>query len=265
VSAVGRKILQTGDVIQVDAALNPGNSGGPLLDESGAAVGVVFAGMPQFQNLNFAIPSSWIIKVLPDLFRGGELKRAWIGIALAEKESGPASAGIEVTYRHPSVAAGLEEGDRLLDIDGEQPKDVASAQAMMLSHSLGSLIHLRVASAGKERVELRYLGERPFSPLESAVRLDRQDRLFPALFGMSLTSLPGRFFETSNFSVAKVWPGSIADESGLSENDPISLKRFSVDREQRAVIIQIYVKKRKAGFLESIIQIPANLDIPDFI
>jgi S1-C subfamily serine protease len=203
--------------------------------------------------------------VLPDLFRGGELHRAWLGISLAEKESGPSREGIEITYRHPSVASGIEEGDRLLDIDGEKPKDIVSAQAMLLTREIGGLALVKIADAGKERVELRSLTERPFSPLESAVPLDRKDRLFPALFGMSLTPLPGSLFESANFSVAKIWPGSVADEAGLSENDPISLKRFYVDREQRAVFIQIYVKKRKAGFLESIIQVPASLDIPDFI
>jgi serine protease Do len=265
VSAMGRKLLQTGDVMQIDAALNPGNSGGPLLDESGGVVGIVFAGMPQFPGLNFAIPSDWAIKVLPDLFRAGEMRRAWLGISLAEKESGPTREGIEITYRHPSVAAGIEEGDRLLDIDGEKPKDIPAAQAMLLKRESGALALVRIAGSGKERVELRYLSERPFSPLESAARLDRKDRLFPPLFGMSLTPLPGSLFESANFSVAKIWPGSVADEAGLSENDPISLKRFYVDRDQRAAFIQIYVKKRKAGFLESIIQVPASLDIPDFI
>ncbi len=265
VSAVGRRILQTGNAMQVDAALNPGNSGGPLLDEAGAAVGVVFAGMPQFQSLNFAIPCFWVIKVLPELFDGGEIRRAWLGLSLAAKEAGPPLDGIEITYRHPAAAAGVEEGDRLLEIDGQKPKDAASAQAMLLLRRPGSLVRLRLGNGGKERMELRYLAERPFSPLDSAIRLDRQDRLFPALFGMSLTPLPGNLFETSNFSVAKVWPGTIADESGLSENDPISIKRFYVDHEQRAALIQIYVKKRKAGFLESIIQIPASLETPDFI
>jgi S1-C subfamily serine protease len=265
VSAVGRRILQSGDALQVDAALNPGNSGGPLLDESGSAVGVVFAGMPQFQSLNFAIPSFWILKVLPGLFRGGELKRSWLGISLAEKESGPPADGIELTYRHPAVPAGMEEGDRLLSIGGERPKDIAAAQAMLLGRGPGGLVRVQLTRGGEPRTELRYLPERPDTPLESAVRIDKQERLFPALFGMSLTPLPGTLLESANFSVAKVWPGGIADESGLSENDPISLKRFYVDREQKAAFIQIYVKKRKAGFLESIIQIPASLETPDFL
>jgi S1-C subfamily serine protease len=265
VSAMGRKLLQTGDVMQIDAALNPGNSGGPLLDEAGGVVGIVFAGMPQFPGLNFAIPSDWAIKVIPDLFTAGELKRAWLGLSLAERESGPAKAGIEVVYRHPAVGAGISEGDRIIDIDGVKPKGIPEAQALLLKREIGGLALVRIQGSEGERAELRYLAERPFSPLESAVRLDRKDRLFPALFGMSLTPLPAGLFEPANYSVAKIWPGSVADEAGLSENDPISLKRFYVDSEQRAAFIQIYVKKRKAGFLESIILVPASLDTPDFI
>jgi serine protease Do len=265
VSAMGRKLLQTGDVMQIDAALNPGNSGGPLLDESGGVVGIVFAGMPQFPGLNFAIPSDWAIKVIPDLFTAGELKRAWLGVSLAERESTPGGEGLEVTYRHPAVGAGISEGDRIIEIDGVKPKGIPEAQAALLKREIGGLALVRIQGSDGERVELRYLAERPFSPLESAVRLDRKDRLFPALYGMSLTPLPGGLFESSNYSVAKIWPGSVADEAGLSENDPISLKRFYIDTEQRAAFIQIYVKKRKAGFLESIILVPASLDIPDFI
>jgi S1-C subfamily serine protease len=265
VSAVGRRILQSGEAMQVDAALNPGNSGGPVLDDAGMAIGVAFAGMPQFQGLNFAISASWAIKILPDLFRGGEVHRAWLGLALAEKESGPPVPGLEITYRHPSVAAGMEEGDRVLAIGGDEPKDIMSAQSLLLEREPGSLVQVRLSSAGQERTELRYLEERPFSPFESAVRLDRKDRLFPALFGMALSPIPSNIFESANYSITKVWPGYIADESGLSEDDPISLKRFYVDQDQGAVFIQIYVKKRKAGFLESIIQIPASLETPDLI
>jgi serine protease Do len=227
VSAMGRKLLQTGDVMQIDAALNPGNSGGPLLDEAGGVVGIVFAGMPQFPGLNFAIPSDWAIKVIPDLFRPGEIKRAWIGIALAEKESGPQREGIEITYRHPSVGAGIEEGDRFIDIDGVKPKAIPEAQGAMLKREVGGLALVRIFSDGRERVVLRYLAERPFSPIESAIKLDRKDRIFPALFGMSLTPLPSGIFESANYSVEKIWPGSVADEAGLSENDPIALRRFS--------------------------------------
>jgi hypothetical protein len=82
---------------------------------------------------------------------------------------------------------------------------------------------------------------------------------------MLVRPMPGSLFEPESYTVAKVWPGTIADEAGLSVDDPFALRRFMVDGKLQAAIIQIYVKKRKAGFLESIIQIPAPFDIPDFL
>jgi serine protease Do len=268
VSAVNRRIIgiQLGDALQVDVAINPGNSGGPLVDEAGDVVGVAFAGISQYQGLNFAIPSTWVIKDLPDLFRGGEAKRAWLGVALAENKAVAGSpAGLEVTYRHPSAAEGIEEGDRLLAVGGGRPATIQEAQALMMGRFPGSLVLVEKAGPSGTRPVLRYLNERPYAPFESAAKLDRKDRLFPALFGMSLRRMPSTLFEPDNYSISRVWPGTVADESGLSEDDPISLKRFSVDKEQRVAYVQIYVKKRKAGFLESVIQIPASLDSPDFL
>lgn len=272
VSASGRRLLQTGEAMQVDAALNPGNSGGPLVDESGALAGVVFAGMPRFQGLNFAIPAAWAARVLPSLFRGGEVERAWLGLSLADLGSaasdGEGAKALEISYRHPSAPPGLEAGSRLLSVDGASFGKIVEAQAYLLSRSPGELVLVRTGGADAKAPPssaLRALRKRPFSPLEAAASLDRRDLLFPALFGMSVRPLPGSFLEPEAYSVAKIYPGSIADESGLSENDPFALRRFIVDKELRAAVIQIHVKKRKAGFLESIIQIPAPLDIPDFI
>lgn len=268
ISAVGRRItgIQTGDTLQVDVAINPGNSGGPLVDESGNLVGIAFAGFSQYQGLNFAIPSSWAASVLPSLFRGGEVKRPWLGVALAEKNPlYDSREGLEIVYRHPSVTEGLEEGDRIIELGGIWPRTIQEAQAVLLARETKSLISVEKEGSSGRQTGLRYLGERPYAPFESAVRLDRKEQLFPALYGMSVKRLPSTLLEPDNFSIAKVWPGTIADESGLSENDPISLKRFIVDTKSRLVYIQIYVKKRKAGFLESVIQIPASLDSPDFL
>jgi serine protease Do len=268
ISAKNRRIVgvQCGDTLQVDVAINPGNSGGPLVDEAGGVVGVAFAGISQYQGLNFGIPASWVIRDLPDLFRGGEVKRAWLGLAMAVQEAGDVEAeGLAVTYRHPYASEGIEEGDRLISIGGSRPATIQAAQAMLMGRVPGSLVRVGMSGAAGTESVLRYLGERPFAPFESAARLDRKDRLFPALFGMSVRRLSPTFLEPDNYSISKVWPGTVADESGLSEDDPISLKRFAVDKEQRLAILQIYVKKRKSGFLESVIQIPAGIDVPDFL
>lgn len=263
VSAVGRRLMESGEAVQVDAALNPGNSGGPLIDEAGSAAGIVFAGIPQYQGLNFAIPSEWILRVLPALFGGDEIKRAWLGFVLASEPS--SKGGIEILYRHPATGAILVEGKRLLAFDGVPVKSVSALQALLLDHAPGELVLLKVAGDEGERSVLRALTERPAAPLDSAIALDRRERLFPALFGMRIEPMPSGFLGSESYTIAKIWPGSIADEAGLSENDPFALRRFIVEKKQRLALIQIYVKKRKAGFLESVIQIPAPLDIADFV
>ena len=260
VSAVGRKLLQAGEAIQVDAALNPGNSGGPLIDEEGQAVGIVFAGLSQYQNLNFAISSSWVLHVLPELFRGGEIKRAWLGLALSESHG-----GLHVVYRHPRAAEGIEAGDRLLSIAGVAQTKLPAAQASLTGRLPGSLVRVRIGGSAGERVLLRRLGERPYSPIEDAFGLDRHDRLLAPLFGLEAKRMPGTILEPDTYSVVRIWPGSIADEAGLSENDPFVLKLFFLDEAQGAAVIQISVKKRKAGFLESFLQIPAPLETSDFL
>ncbi|MGO8694519.1 MAG: S1C family serine protease [Rectinemataceae bacterium] len=268
VSAVGRHLLAIGDVFQLDAALNPGNSGGPVIDDAGKVEGVAFAGLPQFQGLNFAIPSSWLLRILPALFRGGEVKHAWLGLALAEDHAPPAeknSDRLEVTYRHPSMAPGIEQGDFIDSIDGTKLDKLTDAQAFILSCSPKSLVLVAIGDAQGSRTLIRYLGDRPYAPIESAVAMDRKDKLFPVLYGMTVARLPSGSFGQTSYTITRIWPGTIADESGLSVDDPFQLRNFYVDDSQRAAFIQIQVEKRKAGFLESVIQLAATIDDPSFI
>ena len=105
VSAMGRRLLQVGDSMQVDVLVNPGNSGGPLLSANGDLVGIVFAGLQQFAGLNFAVPYAWVEKALPALYRGGQAIHPWLGMALAETDK-----GLEVIYcvpDEPAARAGI--------------------------------------------------------------------------------------------------------------------------------------------------------------
>jgi S1-C subfamily serine protease len=86
VSALGRTLRANNgrlidDVIQTDAALNPGNSGGPLLNSSGQVIGVNTAVIPSAQGLCFAVSSNIVTNVVAQLIRNGHVKRAQLGIA----------------------------------------------------------------------------------------------------------------------------------------------------------------------------------------
>ena len=255
VSAVGRRFLPLGEVIQVDAAINPGNSGGPLLDEEGELAGVVFAGIPRYQGLNFAVPAVWAARLLPDLFSGGEVKHPWLGIAAYEGRD-----GLSAIYRHLEGSSAAPSAGKLVRIAGRETQTLSDAQAVLLSHTIGTLVPVDVRKDDTTTRSWVLLRSRPFSPGETAFRKDLRERILTPFFGMSVSSL-GR----NEYVVEKVLPGTIADEAGISERDPLVIKDIVLDKEQRALYMSLYIKKRKAGFLDSVIQIGTSLDLDSFL
>jgi len=134
VSALGRSLRATtgrliDDVIQTDAALNPGNSGGPLLDTSGHVVGVNTAIIAGAQGICFATSIDSAKSVVTELLRHGRVRRASLGIA-AQNASLPrryvhffnlgadsAVRVMEVSAGGPAARAGVEQGDLLVALD----------------------------------------------------------------------------------------------------------------------------------------------------
>ncbi len=262
ISATNRRFLQMGDALQVDVPINPGNSGGPLVDEDGQVIGIVFAGLEQFEGVNFAIPSFWIQHFLPDLYDEGEIVHPWMGVAVHESRG-----GLEVMYvspDSPASSAGLKAGDILTSIGGWTPGEIGDAQQILLEREPGALVSLEWTRENEQMSGYVSLGERPWSPVEEALKVQEVDDLFPVLFGMradDISSLPWQ----SNYVVTRVYNGKIADETGLSEQDPFTLRNFEVNEDRGIALIRIVIKKRKAGFVESGIQLGSYLEVDNFL
>jgi serine protease Do len=263
VSATGRRrLLQMGDVLQIDAAVNPGNSGGPLLDDRGDLLGVVFAGIRPFEGLNFAIPQHWIRKVLPDLMNGGQVVHPWIGAALMESD-----AGLELIYTvpgQPADRAGLRAGDLLSSVNGRKFTRIRDLQDYLLDLSADTLIQCTWERGSTVQSGLLQLDKRPKSPVEVALDNDARINLLPALFGFRVEPAGGFLWE-AEYAIRQVIPGSIADNTGLSEGDTLNIQMWRVDEEARYALLQIFVKKRKSGYLERVIQLAAYLDPDNFV
>ena len=262
VSATGRRFLQMGDAMQVDVPINPGNSGGPLISDTGSLIGVVFAGIEQFEGINFAIPSEWIVYDIPDLYEGGSRVHSWLGLAVVET-----SKGLEVLYPVPgetSHRAGLLSGDILLSINNKPLSTIGAAQKMLLSLTPDTLVELSWSRSGEDQSGIFALGRRPDRPLDVALDRDYYINLLPPLFGMELEKSGKSLFEQI-YRISKLYAGGIADESGLSIGDPLTIQQWTVEEELRVAILQIIVKKRKAGFLERAIQLASYLEIDNFI
>ena len=262
ISAMGRRLLQVGDSMQVDVPLNPGNSGGPLLDDKGDLIGICFAGLQQFSGLNFAIPYKWVEKALPALYRGGQAIHSWLGMAAAETDK-----GLEVVYTvpdEPAALAGLRTGDILEAVDGVSYTKLQDAQEAILRHTPPSLIHVTVRR-GESRIQaLVCLTQRPDGPIEVSLKRDARDNVLYPLFGMQIEKT-GSFFWRDNYVVRRVTKGSVADESGISVDDPLAIQDWRVDTDKGYALLQVVIKKKRAGFLESAIQIASYLDTENFL
>ena len=148
------------DVIQTDAALNPGNSGGALSDSSGRVVGIntAVAGV----GLGLAVPiNAHTRKIVGELMRDGRVRRAWIGIAGGARPVPPvvaASIGrghavevVEVVSDSPAARAGLRPEDLIVAIDGSPVRGVDDLQRLMDGGRIGADVALTVVRSGVSR------------------------------------------------------------------------------------------------------------------
>jgi S1-C subfamily serine protease len=151
------------NVIQTDAALNPGNSGGALADSSSVVIGIntAVAG----QGLGLAVPiDDATRRIIAALLHDGRVRRAWLGIAGAHRPLPPRLArrlerrgGIgvaEVVAGSPAEAAGLRSGDLILEVGGKPVSDAADLQRLMLDEAIGKPMTIRILRLG-ELLELR--------------------------------------------------------------------------------------------------------------
>jgi serine protease DegS len=158
VSATSRQqlgIAPLEDFIQTDAPINFGNSGGALVDSSGALIGIntaIVAKNLGVEGIGFAIPVNMVRGVLSDIIAHGRVIRGWIGIApedISDEQAaqlGLAQGGVLVTntqFGSPAQQSGLTPGDLLLAIDGTTVHSAQDALARVANHKPGSTVAIR--------------------------------------------------------------------------------------------------------------------------
>jgi serine protease Do len=150
----GRAVRVIDNLIQTDASLNPGNSGGALVDSAGRVVGVntAVAGV----GLGLAVPINPATrKIIGSLMSEGRVRRAYLGIAGGVRPLPPqAGSGncvevVEVVEGSPAADAGLRPEDLLLELDGRRIEDVGDLQRMMVAELIGARVQATVIRAGR--------------------------------------------------------------------------------------------------------------------
>ena len=161
VSALGRSMRASSgrmmeEIIQTDAALNPGNSGGPLVDSRGHVIGVNTATIMGAQGLCFAVGIDTAKYIASQILLHGRVRRSWIGIAaqnvplprrLVYEYKLPASAGVMATHidpQGPAEAAGLREGDIIVSFAGERVSAIDELHRLLTDDRIGRRVPLVV-------------------------------------------------------------------------------------------------------------------------
>jgi serine protease Do len=175
ISALGRPLPGTDFVleglIQTDAAINPGNSGGPLADLEGRVVGLNTAMIAFAQGVGFAIPSDTIKRIVEQISKNGRVIRPWLGVSgfdvnrsVARRYGLAVESGVllaEVPREGPAHAAGLREGDIVVEI-GDRKVDHMKDLVSALSHfTIGEQVTVRFMRTGTNYETKLRLAETP--------------------------------------------------------------------------------------------------------
>ncbi|MBU6372169.1 MAG: trypsin-like peptidase domain-containing protein [Alphaproteobacteria bacterium] len=156
--AEGGRLIE--DVIQTDAALNPGNSGGALVDARGRVIGVNTAMIGGAQGICFAVPINTAKRIVPELMRTGRVARGWLGLAaqtqglskaLVRRLGLATESGvlvISVAPGGPAEQGGLRPGDVILAFDGAPTATVDAVHRLLDAHADGRRAALTVLRDG---------------------------------------------------------------------------------------------------------------------
>ncbi len=237
VSALGRHINQGpyDNFIQTDAAINPGNSGGPLLNTKGEVVGIntaIFSRGGGNIGIGFAIPISLAHEIVPQLKERGHVTRGWLGVMIQKVTPDIAeSLGLEdtkgalvadVVKEGPAEAAGLKQGDVIVEFDGKPVVDSAELPLLVARTGVGKSVRLKIIRDKNSQEVTVKIAELKDEEQAEAGGGTSED------LGLAVQSLTPDLAENLNLDkslkgvvVTQVEPGGPAAEAGLRRGDVI--------------------------------------------
>ncbi len=173
ISAKGRDITLSADMIpmvnliQTDAAINQGNSGGPLINSSGQVIGIntlIFSPSGSSAGIGFSIPSDTAVNIADQIINHGRARIPYIGVEMGQ--NGTDIAGVYIVNAqegYPASEAGIRSGDVIVEFNGAQIQTPYELFAEMLKSDVGDRVELRVCRDGKYIIFDLILVEAPYT------------------------------------------------------------------------------------------------------
>ncbi len=265
VSAKGRSGLRLAsyeNFIQTDAAINMGNSGGPLIDLQGRAVGINTAIVgPAGGNIGigFAIPINMAKDIADQLIETGSVERGYLGVVPQEVTADVATAfglddtrGVaipQVTEGSAADKAGLRRNDIILEFDGEPIDSEAQFRNMVAEHRPGERVKVIVLRDGRQKTLTVTLAKRPSIEEMRGETQEQRSRGRSARLGLAVQNLApdlARQFgyeDQTGVIVARVTPGSEAAQKGIRPGLLIE----QVDREEVETVAEFEAAVKKSA------------------
>ncbi|HKB71347.1 MAG TPA: Do family serine endopeptidase [Thermoanaerobaculia bacterium] len=246
VSAKGRRNLTLDpnansfeNFIQTDAAINFGNSGGPLIDVEGQVIGINTAIYRPAQNIGFAVPINTAKAILEQLKTKGKVTRGFLGVNIRNiDEDNMRAFGLStmngalvesIEPDSPAEKAGVLHGDVIVKVDDREVKDTQDLISYVSSKPPGSKVRLSVLREGKTRTLTVDLGERRAEAAENAAPQDHENGGSREKIGLSVQDLTGQARQyyridpsVTGVLVTGVSEVSAAADAGLAEGDVIT-------------------------------------------
>jgi serine protease Do len=278
VSFIGRKLFDTSldRYIQTDAAINFGNSGGPLINSRGEVIGINAAISSKASNIGFAVPINQATAVLPQLREHGHVSRGFIGVALKKVDpdlqrslalrTATGALVQDVTAGSPGARAGLRTYDVIVAVDGRPVTANDELIQIIASRRPGTVATLQIVRDGRTMNVPVKLAERPLRDEGVEAADERpQPALREALLGMAVRNLDAELLRhldlpegTHGVVVSRVDPMSPAADADIQRGHVLlEINRHpirSVDDYRRLVaaahsgdVLTLYVYKPESG------------------
>jgi serine protease Do len=239
VSAQGRDIGSGPyDYMQIDAAVNRGNSGGPTFNLDGEVVGVntaIYSPSGGNVGIAFAIPAKTVMEVVEQLKSSGSVSRGWLGVKIQNvDEDTAASLGLgeakgalvnEVTAGGPAADAGLKNGDTILSVNGNKVADSRDLARQIAGFSPNTKVDVRILRGQKEQTVAVKLGKFPsgkeLAKVESGDNSSPAEPQATAMDQLGLSVAPGTGPDKDSVAITQVEGTSDAAQKGIKSGDVI--------------------------------------------
>ena len=272
VSALGRGMPQLDmgfqNFIQTDASINPGNSGGALVDTDGRLIGVntaIFSRTGGNQGIGFAVPGNLARGVMDSILKNGRVIRGYLGVDMQqldeelakefniEPDKGVLVAGVRDAS--PAQAAGIQNRDVVIALDGKQVEGTVQLQLMVAAKPPGTEVNVKLLRDGKEKSVSVKLGERPGK--NEIAKVEAGDADPDVLDGVTVADIDAEARKKYDIPenakgvvVTQIDPESVCYAKGIREGDVIhEINREVVTTSKQAVDLSEKVKKDKKVLL----------------